>query len=112
MAVGSAGPVPAVLPVFAAGRDPARQRQPPPNGRTYRTGEPLTPAAGGGRAPAFEATPVYADSLLYTGTPYRKVVALAPETRKPRWVFDARINTKGNYGDFANLMTVPLPETR
>jgi hypothetical protein len=40
---------------------------------TYRTGEPLVALAGGGRPPAFEATPVYAFGLLYIGTPYGKV---------------------------------------
>ena len=68
----------------------------------YRTGEPLTPLEGGGRAPAFEATPVYANGLIYIGTPYGKAIALDPETGKERWTFDARINHKGNFGDFAN----------
>jgi quinoprotein glucose dehydrogenase len=69
---------------------------------TYRTGEPLTPVAGGGKAPAFEATPVYSHGLLYIGTPYGKVIALDPLTGKERWSFDAEINRKGNYGDFTN----------
>jgi quinoprotein glucose dehydrogenase len=69
---------------------------------TYRTGEPLTPVEGGGRPPAFEATPIYDGGLLYIGTPYGKVIALEPETGKEKWSFDARINRKGNYGDFAN----------
>jgi len=69
---------------------------------TYRTGEPIVPVEGGGRRPAFEATPVYADGLLYIGTPYGRVIALEPETGKERWSFDAQIDRKGNYGDFAN----------
>ena len=69
---------------------------------TYRSGEPLTAASGGGRAPAFEVTPIYADGLLYIGTPYGKAIALDPETGKERWAFDAQINRKGSYGDFAN----------
>ena len=69
---------------------------------TYRTGEPLVPVEGGGRRPAFEATPVYAEGLLYVGTPYGRVIALEPETGKERWSFDAQIDRKGNYGDFAN----------
>lgn len=69
---------------------------------TYRTGEPLTAAAGGGRPPAFEATPVYAAGLLYIGTPYGKVVALEPDSGKERWSFDAHIDLEGTYGDFAN----------
>ncbi|HVR29800.1 MAG TPA: pyrroloquinoline quinone-dependent dehydrogenase [Thermoanaerobaculia bacterium] len=67
----------------------------------YRTGEPTAPP-GRGRAPAFEATPVHAGGLLYIGTPYGKAIALDPETGEERWSFDARIDRKGNYGDFAN----------
>jgi len=69
---------------------------------TYRTGEPLVALAGGGRPPAFEATPVYAFGLLYIGTPYGKVVALEPETGKERWAFDAKVPRDANFGDFAN----------
>ncbi len=69
---------------------------------TYRTGEPVTPPPGGGRAPAFEPTAVYASGLLYIGTPWGKVIALDPETGKKRWSFDAGIDRQGNYGDFAN----------
>jgi quinoprotein glucose dehydrogenase len=69
---------------------------------TYRSGEPLTAAPGGGREPAFEATPVYAGGLLYIGTPWGKAVALDPETGEQRWSFDAKIDPKGNYGDFAS----------
>ncbi len=69
---------------------------------TYRTGEPVTPLPGRGKAPAFEPTPIYFDGVLYIGTPYGKVIAIDPETGKERWVFDAKINREGNYGDFAN----------
>src|SRR5690606_6881944 len=51
---------------------------------------------------AFEATPVYADGLLYIGTPYGKAIALDATTGEERWSFDAKIDRKGNYGDFAN----------
>jgi quinoprotein glucose dehydrogenase len=69
---------------------------------TYRTGEPVTPLPDRGKPPAFEPTPIYADGLLYIGTPYGKAIAIDPETGKERWAFDARINREGNYGDFAN----------
>jgi quinoprotein glucose dehydrogenase len=69
---------------------------------TYRTGEPTTPLPGRGTAPAFEATPLFAEGLLYIGTPYGKAIALDPETGEERWSFDAKIDRKGNYGDFAN----------
>lgn len=100
-------------PSRAAGEEPASQYSPlkdirPDNVQklktawTYRTGEPLVPLPGGGRPPAFEATPVYASGLLYIGTPYGKVIALDPETGKERWSFDAEINRQANFGDFAN----------
>ena len=69
---------------------------------TYRTGEPTTPLPGRGKAPAFEATPIYSEGLLYIGTPYGKAIALDPETGQERWSFDAQIDRQGNYGDFAN----------
>ena len=69
---------------------------------TYRTAEPTVAASGGGRPPAFEATPVYADGILYIGTPYGHAIALDPRNGKEVWRFDAKINLKGSYGDFAN----------
>jgi quinoprotein glucose dehydrogenase len=68
----------------------------------YRTGEPVTPLPGRGKPPAFEPTPVYADGLLYIGTPFGKAIALDAATGRERWSFDAAIDRKGNYGDFAN----------
>jgi quinoprotein glucose dehydrogenase len=69
---------------------------------TYRTGEPLVALPGGGRPPAFEATPVFAFGLLYIGTPYGKAIALDPETGRERWSFDAKIPRDASFGDFAN----------
>src|SRR5690348_13397166 len=68
----------------------------------YRSGEPLTGTPGGSKAPAFEATPIYTNGLLYISTPWGKVIALDPLTGGERWSFDARINPKGSYGDFTN----------
>ena len=65
---------------------------------TYRTGEPLVALAGGGRPPAFEATPVYVFGLLFIGTPYGKVVALDAETGRERWSFDPIPRTAGAPG--------------
>jgi quinoprotein glucose dehydrogenase len=101
------------LPVLALAQEPASQHSPLAKIRrenvaqlkvawTYRTGEPLTPVEGGGRPPAFEPTAVFDGGSLYFGTPYGKVIALEPETGKEKWSFDARIDRKGNYGDFAN----------
>ena len=69
---------------------------------TYRTGESLAPARNGGRPPAFEPTPVYANGLLYIGTPYGRVFALEAETGKERWSYDSKIELSASYGDFAN----------
>jgi quinoprotein glucose dehydrogenase len=69
---------------------------------TYRTGEPLTAVSGGGRRPAFEATPVYEGGVLYIGTPYGRAIALDAETGKERWSYDAQIRRDAHYGDFAN----------
>jgi quinoprotein glucose dehydrogenase len=97
----------------AAGEEPASQYSPLAQVRRdnvqaleqawiYRTGEPLVALPGGGKPPAFEATPVYAFGLLYLGTPYGRVIALEPETGKERWVFDAQIPRDGHFGDFAS----------
>ncbi len=69
---------------------------------TYRTGEPLTALPGEGRAPAFEATAVYAHGLLYVSSPFGKVVALEPDSGKVRWERQIAIDRNGNYGDFAS----------
>ncbi len=78
----------------------------------YRTGEPLTPVAGGGKAPAFEATAVYENGLLYIGTPYGRAIAIDPLTGKERWSFDSHITLHGNYGDFANRGVTAWRDTK
>jgi quinoprotein glucose dehydrogenase len=67
---------------------------------TYRTGDAYQPE--GGRATAFEATPLYVDGALYLATPLGHVVALDPLTGKPRWSYDAKVLRDKGYGDFAN----------
>lgn len=79
---------------------------------TYRTGEPLTPLPGGGKAPVFEPTAAYANNLLYIGTPSGHAIAIDPLTGKERWSFDAHINPKGNYGDFANRGVTPWVDSK
>jgi quinoprotein glucose dehydrogenase len=94
----------AIAPIFAAGPNSvdAGNVNRLKVAWTFRTGEPLTALEGGGRPPAFEATAVYANNLLYISTPFGKVIALDPLTGAERWRFDAEINRKGNYGDFTN----------
>jgi quinoprotein glucose dehydrogenase len=66
------------------------------------TGEPLEPLPGRQKKPAFEATPIVVDGVMYFGTPYGKVFALDPVSGKVKWSYDAKIDRQGNYGDFAN----------
>lgn len=68
---------------------------------TFSTGEPVTPLPGRGKGPAFEATPIVIDGVMYIGTPYGHVFALDAATGKQKWSYDARI-IPGDYGDFAN----------
>ena len=77
----------------------------------YRTGEPIT-ALPRGRPPAFEATPIYVDGLLYIGTPFGKAIALDPVTGREVWAFDTKIDRNGNYGDFANRGVTTWLDTR
>jgi quinoprotein glucose dehydrogenase len=70
----------------------------------FSTGEPVTPLSGPGsyKTPAFEATPIVIDGVMYFGTPYGGVFALDAATGAKKWSYDAHIGRDGNYGDFAN----------
>jgi quinoprotein glucose dehydrogenase len=70
----------------------------------FSTGEPTTPLSGPGsyKTPAFEATPIVIDGVMYIGTPYGGVFAIDAVTGAKKWSYDARIARDGNYGDFAN----------
>src|SRR5438093_8947925 len=69
---------------------------------TFSTGDPISPLPGRDKNPAFEATPIVVDDVMYFGTPYGKVFALDPATGKMKWSYDAGIDRTGNYGDVAN----------
>ena len=47
-------------------------------------------------------TPIVVDNVMYISTPLGKVMALEPATGREIWRYDARVNPKGGYGDFAN----------
>jgi quinoprotein glucose dehydrogenase len=47
-------------------------------------------------------TPIVVDNVMYISTPLGKVMALDPVTGRELWRYDARVNPKGGYGDFAN----------
>ena len=69
---------------------------------TYDTRESTEPVRSGGKRPAFEATPVYADNRLYLSTPKGLVIALDAETGAELWRIDLKVRQGANYGDFAN----------
>jgi quinoprotein glucose dehydrogenase len=48
---------------------------------------------------AFEATPVFADGLLYLITPFNQVIALDPGTGLERWRYDPHIATDREYSE-------------
>jgi quinoprotein glucose dehydrogenase len=68
----------------------------------FQTGEPVEPLHKYSKGPAFEATPIVIDGVMYFGTPYGKVFALNAESGKPIWSHDVKISRDANYADFAN----------
>ena len=54
------------------------------------------------RIPAFEATPILVNNLLYLSTPTNIVIALDPGTGKQRWRYDPRIPRDVHYSEAAS----------
>jgi len=69
---------------------------------TYRTGEMIAERFPTRRDPHFEATPLVVDGTMFLSTPLGRVIALDPATGRERWVFEAKVDVGGNWGDFAN----------
>ena len=65
----------------------------------YHTGEPPLDLA---RQPSLQVTPIVADNVMYISTPLGKVMALEPATGREIWRYDARVNPRAGYGDFAS----------
>ena len=65
----------------------------------YHTGEPELDLP---RQPSLQVTPIVVDNVMYISTPLGKVLALEPATGREIWRYDARVNPKGGYGDFAS----------
>jgi quinoprotein glucose dehydrogenase len=65
----------------------------------YHTGEPPLDLA---RQPSLQVTPIVVDNVMYISTPLGKVMALDPATAREIWRYDARVNPRGGYGDFAS----------
>jgi quinoprotein glucose dehydrogenase len=63
---------------------------------TYRTGELGTAFASATKL-TFEATPVLAFGLLYVETATNVIIALDPETGRPRWRFDPHVDRTRRY---------------
>jgi quinoprotein glucose dehydrogenase len=65
---------------------------------TFHTGDT---SDGGGNRPrsGFETTPIVVDGTLYLTTASNRMVALDPETGRQRWVYDPKVETRGDYGD-------------
>ena len=68
---------------------------------TYRTGDLYQPKDGG-RPSSQQTTPIYADGTLYVTSAFGRVIALDPDTGKPRWSFDPKTDIGAGWGDFAN----------
>jgi quinoprotein glucose dehydrogenase len=68
---------------------------------TYDTRDP-TGRLGGDKPPAFEATPAYADGVLYVSTPLGTVAALDADTGAEIWRVQLGVATDHWYSDPAN----------
>lgn len=68
---------------------------------TYRTGDLYRPKSGG-RPSSQQTTPIYVDATLYITSAFGRVIALDPDTGKPRWSFDPKSDVSAGWGDFAN----------
>ena len=71
----------------------------------YQTGEPALDLA---RQPSLQVTPIVVDNMMYVSTPLGKVMALEPATGREIWRYDARVNPRGGFGDFANRKSVQI----
>ena len=65
----------------------------------YHTGEPVIDIS---KQPSLQVTPIVVDGVMYISTPLGKVMGLEPATGREIWRYDARVDPRGGYGDFAN----------
>src|SRR5262245_13823552 len=68
---------------------------------TYRTGDLYQPKDKG-RPSSQQTTPLFVDNTLFVTSAFGRVIALEPETGKPRWSFDPKTDISAGWGDFAN----------
>src|SRR5581483_8466780 len=65
---------------------------------TYHT-HASAPNARAAKIAAFEATPVFAEGLLYLITPFDQVIALDPESGAERWRYDPHLPDWSGYSE-------------
>src|SRR5688572_6888766 len=67
---------------------------------TYQSGELKTyEGTNTASKAAFEATPIMINGVLYFSTPTNRIIAIDAATGKERWVFDPKVNLKGEYSE-------------
>jgi quinoprotein glucose dehydrogenase len=97
-----------LIPLAALAQTAAPERITPDNVQrlavawTYDARNPTEKLHPAGKAPAFEATPVYAAGRLYVSTPLGTVAALDAETGAEVWRVELEVPRNTNYSDPAN----------
>jgi quinoprotein glucose dehydrogenase len=64
----------------------------------FHTGD-VSDGKRGKQRSGFEATPILVDGLLVFTTGFNRVIAVDPETGKPLWAYDPKIDPTWDYGD-------------
>src|ERR1700759_3241479 len=77
---------------------------------TYQTGE-LETYAGTSlmEKAAFETTPILLGRTLYLSTPSSRVIALDATSGRAKWVFDPKIDLRGDFSEFASRGVAAWP---
>jgi len=65
---------------------------------TFHVGD-ISDGSGGRKRTGLETTPILVDGTLYLTSGFNRVFAIDPEIGAQRWVYDPKIDLKGNYGD-------------
>ena len=77
---------------------------------TCRTGELKTYEGTWAQQKAcFEATPILVGRTLYFSTPSDRVFAVDAATGQQRWVYDPKVNLKGDYSEFSSRGVTAWP---
>ena len=65
---------------------------------TFHTGD-ISDGSHDRHRSGFEATPIFVDGTLFFSTGFNRVIALDPETGKPKWAYDPKVDLTLEYGD-------------